>query len=237
MIELIAGLHHLKPPDGCGPIRVDRFSPFFMTPAQFGLANVRPDRSYAYVYDLGDDELANLAYYFEHDYADGRDVSTYSVALHEAVAAWENQAEQSRLVYHDDGHTLTVEDSRSGGAAPALALTGAERALCLFCDQYRAWKDIVKEGDSLGWTPAEVELFFEGLRQRRLVATADGRYVWLALRAEPARTGARVAERPPAVQMDAEELAAIREKIRAWGSALTDRERTLLGELLGEGRP
>jgi ribosomal peptide maturation radical SAM protein 1 len=237
MVELMAGLHHLKPPDGCGPIRVDRFSPFFMTPAAFGLSNVRPDRSYAYVYDLDEAALANLAYYFEHDYADGRDLSTYSVALHEAVAAWEAAAGESRLFYRDDGQTLTVEDSRPGAEAPVLRLAGVERALYLFCDQYRAARDIGKEGEARGWTAAQVEEFLDGLRRRRLVATADGRYVALALRAAPARASLAAPASVPVVQLDESEMAAIRAKVRAWETELTDRERELLGELLGEARP
>jgi ribosomal peptide maturation radical SAM protein 1 len=237
MTALLGSLHHLKPPDGCGPIRVDRFSPFFTTPDGFGLRDVHPDRAYSYVYDLTSDELGNLAYYFEHDYADGRDLSTYSVALHEAVAAWEAGAGQSRLVYHDDGATLTMEDSRPGAAAPVVTLTGAERALYLSCDQYRAEKDLVKEGDALGWTAAEVGVFLRGLRERRLVATADGRYVALALRAAPVRKVAPVEDRRPAVQLDAAEREAIREKVSGWAAGLTDRERALLEELLTEVRP
>jgi ribosomal peptide maturation radical SAM protein 1 len=225
MVDLMASLHHLEPPDGCGPIRVDRFSPFFTTPDAFGLCDIRPDRSYSYVYDLPAEALANLAYYFEHDYADGRDLSAYG-ALHEAVAAWEADAEGSRLVYYDDGSALTVERTQRGAAASTFVLAGVERALYLLCDHYRAWKDIVKEGDALGWTAAEVERFFQDLRARRLVAAADGRYLALALRASQ-----------PAVALDAGEMDAVREKVRGWAAALTERERALLGELLGEANP
>src|SRR6185503_1255139 len=158
-------------------------------------------------------------------YADGTDLSRYG-PLNEAVAAWEAEAEESRLFYQDDGGTLRVEDTRKGAAARVVTLSGVERALFLFCDHYRAWKDIVKEADTLGWTEAEAERFFQELRARRLAVRADGRWLALALRA------AR-----PAVALDAGELDAIREKVRTWGEALTDRERALLGELLGEAIP
>jgi ribosomal peptide maturation radical SAM protein 1 len=236
MVALLAGLHHLKAPDGCGPIRVDRFSPFFTSPEAFGLCNVRHDRSYSYVYDLADDELANLAYYFEHDYADGRDLSTYSIALHEAVGAWEANAERSRLVYVDDGVTLTVQDGRVGAAQPEVPLTGPERALYLLCDQYRSWRDLVKEADSLGWSESDVEAFLRRLRELRLVASADGRYVSLAFPAVPPRAAAHADAGRRTVQLDETELQAVREKVYAWGPALTARERALLGELLGSER-
>ena len=37
-----------------------------------GFTNVRPDRSYRLIYDETEEDLAGLAYYFEHDYLDGR---------------------------------------------------------------------------------------------------------------------------------------------------------------------
>lgn len=233
MVSLIGGLHHLRPPDGCGPIRVDRFSPFFMNPAPLGLCNVRHDRSYSYVYDLADDELTNLAYYFEHDYADGRDLSTYSIPLHEAVASWEANAKHSRLVYVDDGATLVICDGRVGAALPELRLTGVERALYLFCDQYRSWRELVKEADTLGWSESDVEPFVRRLRELRLVATADGRYVTLAFPAVGARSDTHAEAARRTIQLDGDELRAIRDKVHGWGPVLTPREHALLGQLLG----
>jgi ribosomal peptide maturation radical SAM protein 1 len=233
MVELLAGLHHLRPPDGCGPIRVDRFSPFFVSPDAFGLSHVRHDRSYSYVYDLEEDALTNLAYYFEHDYADGRDLSDYSVALHEAVAAWEADAGQSRLTYADDGAALTIEDRRPGAADATLRLAGVARALYLFCDQYRSWSELVKEADARGWSEPDLKEFLGRLGHRRLLVSVDGRHLALAVSAAGAASVVDVGTRPSAVSLDASEREAVRAKIEAWGDALTPRERALLAELLG----
>ena len=172
-------------------------------------------------------------YYFEHDYADGRDLSTYSIALHEAVASWEANARRSRLAYVDDGATLVIRDGRVGAALPELRLTGVERALYLFCDQYRSWREVVKEADTLGWSESDVVAFVRRMRELRLVATADGRYVTLAFPAVGARYDAHEEAARRAIRLDDEELRAIRDKVQAWGPALTPRERALLGQLLG----
>jgi ribosomal peptide maturation radical SAM protein 1 len=232
MVSLMAGLHHLEPPDGCGPIRVDRFSPFFTTPQALGLRNIRTDRSYAYVYDLAEDELANLAYYFEHEYEDGRDLTACGLSLHQAVAAWEADARTSRLAYHDDGAVITIQDDRVGAREPEVRLAGVERTLYLFCDQYRSTRELVKEGGTLGWTQAEVEAFLARLRDRRLVATTDDRYLGLAVPAVPRHEGRAAADRRT-VQLDDDERKAMRDKVNTWGASLTPRERALVGQLLG----
>jgi ribosomal peptide maturation radical SAM protein 1 len=232
MVSLMAGLHHLEPPDGCGPIRVDRFSPFFTTPQALGLRHIRTDRSYAYVYDLAEDELANLAYYFEHEYEDGRDFTACGLSLHQAVAAWEAEARTSRLAYRDDGAVITIQDDRVGALEPEVRLAGVERALYLFCDQYRSTRELVKEGGALGWTQAEVEAFLARLRDLCLVATTADRHLGLAVNAAARRVGHAAADRTT-VQLDDDERQAMREKVNAWGASLTPRERAMVEQLLG----
>jgi ribosomal peptide maturation radical SAM protein 1 len=233
MVSLIAGLHHLEPPQGCGPVRVDRFSPFFVNPEQFGLCNVRYDRSYAYVYDLPESELTNLAYYFEHDYADGRDPSTYTVGLQEAVDTWEANANRSGLMYSDDGNTLTIQDHRVGALRPRMRLDGVERALYLFCDRYHSRRALVNEANQQGWTDVEVEALLRRWLELRLVAKADGRYLALALPAVPPRSSGHEEPERKRIELDESELQALGEKLRAWNGALTARERAMLSLLLG----
>jgi len=46
----LPAIWHLDPPTGCGPIRMDRFSPYHTDPEGFGLADVRPMASFTYLY-------------------------------------------------------------------------------------------------------------------------------------------------------------------------------------------
>jgi ribosomal peptide maturation radical SAM protein 1 len=228
MVSLISGLHHLEPPQGCGPVRVDRFSPFFVNPEKFGLTNVRCDRSYAYVYDLPDSDLANLAYYFEHDYADGRDPSTYTDGLQEAIDSWEANAGGSGLMYSDDGNVLTIQDDRAGVLQP-LRLRGVERTLYFFCDQSHSRKAIVDKAGQAGWTEEEVEALLRRWLELRLIAKADHRYLALALPFVPAQCGEHEQAERQRTELDESELLALGEKL---DGALTPRERAMLGLLL-----
>ena len=58
-------------------IRLDRFSPNFVSAKDLGFCNVRPDRSYRLIYDEDETILSDLAYYFECDYVDGRQPLDY----------------------------------------------------------------------------------------------------------------------------------------------------------------
>jgi ribosomal peptide maturation radical SAM protein 1 len=107
--KLIPLLHHLDPPIFVSNIRMDRHSPYFNTPAGFGLENVRPYPAYALVYDLPDSELRDIAYYFEFEYADGREHGEYVAAVVEAAREWQEK--------FADGVTLEAKPLPNGCVA------------------------------------------------------------------------------------------------------------------------
>jgi ribosomal peptide maturation radical SAM protein 1 len=57
VIELIS---HCQPPCGADKIRLDRFSPNFMTPGRYGFTNVRPYPAYESVYKLSPDAIQKI---------------------------------------------------------------------------------------------------------------------------------------------------------------------------------
>src|SRR5437588_4440379 len=108
-------LMHLKPPASCSPIRLDRFSPLYSESAESGLRRVRSARAYYYVYPLNRRELSRLAYFFEFDYDDGRDVVSYTNPVVAAVQRWwDAWAAPSPPVLDATiaGGTVTVTDTR-----------------------------------------------------------------------------------------------------------------------------
>jgi ribosomal peptide maturation radical SAM protein 1 len=56
-------LKHLPPPDGCFPVRFDRYSPYFNRAAEYGL-DLHPVDYYPLIYPFPEGELEDLAYYF-----------------------------------------------------------------------------------------------------------------------------------------------------------------------------
>jgi ribosomal peptide maturation radical SAM protein 1 len=233
MCEIIADLHHLEPPSGWGPIRLDRFSPNFVSPERFGLGNLRPDRSYRYIYDLPDDALTNLAYYFEHDYVDGRDPTSYTAGLHAALSRWTANAGTSGLVYVDDGVSLIIQDFRLDAPHYTTTLTGRERAIYLFCDQSHSRQAITAQAERLGGTEAEIDRFLRRMLERHLMVTADGRYISLALPARPAPHEETETVGAPQIVMSEDDLRELRQKMEVWGQSLSPRERAFVTSIVG----
>ena len=70
--RMLPALRRLPPPEGRGPVEVQRFSPYFERPASFGFANVRPAAAYRYVYPFRGPKLRDIAYLFAADPAGPR---------------------------------------------------------------------------------------------------------------------------------------------------------------------
>ncbi|HYG63625.1 MAG TPA: RiPP maturation radical SAM C-methyltransferase, partial [Thermoanaerobaculia bacterium] len=64
--ELLRRLVHLRPPEACAPIRLDRFSPNFTRYREQGFTSIRPMPSYRHVFPLDEDGLMEIAYFFEY---------------------------------------------------------------------------------------------------------------------------------------------------------------------------
>jgi ribosomal peptide maturation radical SAM protein 1 len=119
-VEDLPRLVHLAPPSGVYPIRFDRFSPYFVQAAQYGL-ELQPLDLYRFTYPWDDGALANLAYYF----ADQNVTAPYFTAmvkwigrLRRAQTLWRDRwsgGEPPALRFEREGGT-TVYDSRSGTA-------------------------------------------------------------------------------------------------------------------------
>ena len=114
MALLMDSLLHLPPPSGHGPVRLDRFSPYHQDPADFGMMAVQPTRPYHYLYDVPENELMNIAYYFDFEYADGRALDYAAPAL-ERLRVWTEHAQTGSLTisHHEDGSAVVL-DTRNG---------------------------------------------------------------------------------------------------------------------------
>lgn len=66
-IDLIPSLLHLQPPESIGKFWLERFSPYFMRPENYGIRITGPGLAYAYVYDERYVDLNKIAYDFEYE--------------------------------------------------------------------------------------------------------------------------------------------------------------------------
>jgi ribosomal peptide maturation radical SAM protein 1 len=126
-------LTHLTPPAWHGIIHLQRFSPNFVTSAALGFTNVAPMAAYEFVYPFDAESLGNLAYYFQFDYQQERDVAAYTSNLRDALRRWKTTP-TNVLVAVEKGEELWIIDTRPTARAPLTILRGTERAVYLACD-------------------------------------------------------------------------------------------------------
>jgi hypothetical protein len=86
--DLVPLLTHLYPPNALSGLMIDRFSPYFVAPADHGIDNLRPWPAYAAIYPRDADHAA-LAYHFDGDYPTATTTEMdVMAALFQRVTAW-----------------------------------------------------------------------------------------------------------------------------------------------------
>lgn len=179
---------HLQPPQGVFRARFDRYSPYQVDPARYGLTVV-PHPAYRAIYP-GD--VTDLAYFHlgaDQEWGptlwDAGLMGPGRRALEEAARRW-GEAFWSPLPailsMDDDGEELRVLDTRPGAAVRRRSLRGAERAVYLACDVARTVRACAQEA---GLAPEVArEVLDELCAARLMLALADGRYLALAVRGD-----------------------------------------------------
>ncbi|HEX3053490.1 MAG TPA: RiPP maturation radical SAM C-methyltransferase [Aggregatilineaceae bacterium] len=172
-------LYHLQPPISMAQIRLDRFSPFFEDPPAHGFANVRPAIPYEYIYALAPVARYNLAYHFFYDYQPPRDVHAYTQPLFRDVKRWRCEYERSDLLAVDLESHLLLWDLRTGAAHPLTVLSGAARAVYLFCDQVRTRRRIEAFAEL---PPTDLDDTLRFLTERQIMITSGEAFLSLGVR-------------------------------------------------------
>ncbi len=190
-----------------GRVRLDRFSPYFADPKGWGMVNPRPNRAFGYVYPFPQDVLARTAYYFEYDYADGRNPMDYVAPVLDAFDTWHQLQGTVTLRCWDrpDG-VLILNDTRPCATTFQRRLIGLERQIYLYCDTGRTLQNIFEtaakyqesrlvptacaaertgltQGVPDAFGPAGIRRMLEQWIADRIMVRLDDRYLSLALRA------------------------------------------------------
>ncbi len=188
LAELLPLLVHLTPPLAVGRVRPDRFSPYFNQPERYGIRNLRPHRAFRYVYPFSEAVLRRLAYYHEFDFADGREPLSYAARAVQAVQLWQQAEGQASLSWTEPTNdTLVIHDTRPCAVQFQTWLTGPWAFLYKLCDTGRPFPYILKavERRVPEVTVEQLERFLQKMLDLRLMVQLDGRYLSLAVAAEP----------------------------------------------------
>jgi ribosomal peptide maturation radical SAM protein 1 len=185
MAALIPSLAHLEPPT-LTELAVYRFSPYHTTPGPLGLEVTGPAAFYEVLYPAPPELRRDLAYFFDHRHLDGRDPRTYTGGVRDAVEAWRGGRERGRgsLRYRRGPGFLEIADDRPGLPPAHYALGEEEARIHLACEDGATVAEVVT---ALGPTTDEaaVQAFLDDLVAERLAFRENGRYLSLALPAEP----------------------------------------------------
>ena len=226
MARLVPLLVHLMPPTSSGRIHLDRFSPNFKHAAGFGFTNVRPIRPYCSIFPFGDDVLSNLAYSFDYDYQDGRDVQSYVSMLLAVLAQWRCKYEESGLFYSETNGEMHVWDLRlplaPGSADPVIAprvaagtnvhviLDEVQRLLLLGCDEIAsvgALRRYLHRNGGMTVEDDDIHTLLEPLIRSGFILYEDGRYLSLVLPIEAYSPSSKVIARYLSMVFDSDEPA------------------------------
>lgn len=145
MASLIPKLVHLQPPlFGVFPIVLQRFSPMFNNMKKFGITEYTPIEKYNKIYELPDEELRNLAYYF--DYKSIKLTTTHHAPkLKSAVKNWLHQAGEAVLISIQNKNEIYFCDTRPGQTNETFNLNEKESQVYLACEEGSSLSEVIKK--------------------------------------------------------------------------------------------
>ncbi len=192
MLRLLRPIRFLRPPCACGPIRLDRFSPYYNTPQAFGLTNVTPINTYRYLYPCDEASLARIAYYFDFTYEDTVDPTGHAASVIAYINDWQSHPEHGSLWALSTPDALVLLDQRSSASLPMLRLVGLERTAYEFCDEAHRLSSVVaalrRTFPQVAFTEDDVLTFLNSLVANNLMVTDGALYLSLAIYSPPRDT-------------------------------------------------
>jgi len=214
--RLLRTLFHLHPPAGMGPVRYERFSPYFTRPDSFGL-ELEPNRCYEFIFPQSRIRLSNIAYYFEgRPAAQSGDPEEYTVQAREAVKQWTSMwAERPAVCFYEKGPGfVTIFDTRpldveKPTTTRRIRLDGQLAEIYLYCDEIRSRLTIgekLRREHGRAISEQSLDRALERLTAAGLVHREGERYLSLATRKahsvsrQPQRTKTAVEVTVPALR-------------------------------------
>lgn len=189
-IDLISSLLHLQPPEATGKFWLERFSPYYTRPHEYGVRMTGPGMAYEYVYDSRQVDLKKIAYDFEYE-LENWPVDPYVYQeLVSAIEAWQRlYASNDRpfLYYSKALDYVTVYDGRNPKAPTRRRYDGLAALVIEICneaakspEQIRAAVTGRSDVSDEALTPV-----LHDLTARRVLYEERGKYFTLAIPENP----------------------------------------------------
>ena len=188
-IDLIPSLLHLQPPEATGKFWLERFSPYFARPREYGVRMTGPGLAYEYVYDARQIDLKKIAYDFEYELENWPvDPHTYQ-ELVTAIENWQRlhaSTDRPFLYYSKALGYVTVYDGRNPKAPMRHRYDGLAATLIEMCNESPKSLDQMAAGfESKTGRPDQLEAALVDLTSRRVLYEERGKYFTLAIPEHP----------------------------------------------------
>lgn len=192
-IELLPSLFHLQAPEATGKFWLQRFSPYFMRPHEYGVRITGPGMAYEYVYDETRVDLKKIAYDFEYE-LDRWPVDPHVYQeLVDLVGEWQRRyraADRPFLYYSKAMDYVTVYDGRNPEAPTRQRFDWPEAGVIEACNEAPKSRDQIaalfrETGPDQAWTEAQLTEALARLTARRVLYEERGKYFTLAIPENP----------------------------------------------------
>ena len=188
--DTIPLIFHLTPPSELFQrIHLQRFSPNFDFASEFGFEDVKPLKLYKYIYDLGDDDLRDIAYYFEYRLPGFERFLPHIRRINSQIDNWHHKYydEHTILKYKVGPGFILIQDSREDNSQTEFTLTGIERELFLLCDKISQFSEIIDMTKKIypSTTTSDVRTSLQALEKDKLVISEGERYLSLPVAEKP----------------------------------------------------
>lgn len=181
--KLLESITHLQPPIGVGDIWLERFSPYFTRPDQYGVRITGPGAAYKYVYGSDEIDMMKVAYDFEFETDNNIDPAVVA-ELQQVVSNWKARHQSDNmpfLLFTKSIGFVTVYDSRDENNSTKTRLEGASGHVLEFCNEAPRTVDQIRSHLSESGTPADPEPILQDLTAQRFIYSENGRHLTLAL--------------------------------------------------------
>ncbi len=188
MADVMKSLAHLTPPHLLA-LELDRFSPYYDRPSEYGLEITGPTAYYRLIYPCDQAALNDVAYTFDYRYADGREPKNYITTIGKRIEVWgADFAAGATLSYRRGPGFLLINDRRPSLGGYDYSLSEAEKTIYLGCDggatPMMLWKEL-RAGGKTEISPDDVADFLDELTELKLMYEEDGVYLSLAVLVNP----------------------------------------------------
>jgi hypothetical protein len=188
-IDMIPSLLHLQPPEATGKFWLERFSPYYARPSEYGVRMTGPGSAYEYVYDARQVDLKKIAYDFEYELDNWRvDPHVYQ-ELVSTIERWQRlhaTSDRPFLYYSKALGYVTVYDGRDPKAPTRQRYDGVAALVIELCNEApKAAEQLLSALASLDTSQAQLEPILADLTSRRILYQERGRYFTLAIPEHP----------------------------------------------------